>query len=112
MDRATLDTLTPDDIAARLSAPPEERAAFLRQAAEAGVAEAQAVYGQMLLDGAGIAADPRAALGWFTKAAAQHHVMGLNMVGRCYDLGWGTAPDKRRAAECYRVAAQHGLDWA
>ncbi len=107
-----LNALTPDDIAARLSGSPEERAAFLRQAAEAGVAEAQAVYGQMLLDGAGVAADPRAALGWFTKAAAQHHVMGLNMVGRCYDLGWGTAPDKHRAAECYRVAAEHGLDWA
>ncbi|WP_457311695.1 tetratricopeptide repeat protein [Sphingomonas sp. UYAg733] len=112
MDRATLDTLTPDDIAARLSAPLEERAVFMRQAAEAGVAEAQAVYGQMLLDGAGVTADPRDALGWFTKAAAQHHVMGLNMVGRCYDLGWGTAPDKRRAAECYRVAAEQGLDWA
>ena len=39
-------------------------------------------------------ADPRAALDWFVKAAAQHHLMALNMVGRCYDLGWGTTPDK------------------
>lgn len=108
---ATLDALTPDAIAARLSGPPEERAAFVRDAAEAGVAEAQAVYGQMLLDGAGVAADPRAALGWFTRAAAQHHVMALNMVGRCYDLGWGTAVDKTRAADCYRIAAERGLDW-
>ena len=37
--------------------------------------------------------EPRAALGWFTRAAAHHHVMALNMVGRCYDLRWGTAPD-------------------
>lgn len=108
---ATLDTLTPDAIAARLSGPPEERAAFVRDAAEAGVAEAQAVYGQMLLDGAGVPADPRSALGWFTRAAAQHHVMALNMVGRCYDLGWGTAVDKTRAADCYRIAAERGLDW-
>ncbi|MEG3125534.1 tetratricopeptide repeat protein [Sphingomonas sp. GB1N7] len=107
-----LDTLSPDAIAASLSGSPEERAALVRVGAEAGLAEAQAVYGQMLLDGAGVAADPRAAFGWFTKAAAQHHVMALNMVGRCYDLGWGTAPDKRRAAECYRIAAGQGLDWA
>jgi TPR repeat protein len=38
--------------------------------------------------------------------------MALNMVGRCYDLGWGVAVDKARAADCYRVAAQRGLDWA
>jgi len=107
-----IDTLTPDAIAARLSGRPEERAAFVREAAEAGVAEAQAVYGQMLLDGAGVAADPQAALGWFVKAAAQHHVMALNMVGRCYDLGWGTRVDKARAAECYRIAGERGLDWA
>ncbi len=38
--------------------------------------------------------------------------MALNMVGRCYDLGWGTAPDKTSAAECYRIAAERGLDAA
>jgi hypothetical protein len=104
-----LDALSADDIAARLAAPPAERAAFLRAAAEAGHAEAQSVYGQMLLDGTGVAMDARAALGWFTRAAAQHHPMALNMVGRCYDLGWGTAVDKPRAAACFRVAAEHGL---
>ena len=104
-----LDALTPAQIAARLAAPPAERAAFLRAAATAGHAEAQCVYAQMLLDGIGVAADPRAALAWFTRAAAQHHPMALNMVGRCYDLGWGTAPDKVRAAACYRVAHDLGL---
>ena len=107
-----LDTLGPDAIAARLAGSPAERAALVRSGAEAGVAEAQAVYGQMLLDGTGVAADARAAFGWFNKAAAQHHVMALNMVGRCYDLGWGTAPDKACAADCYRIAAARGLDWA
>ncbi|MES2097319.1 MAG: tetratricopeptide repeat protein [Pseudomonadota bacterium] len=75
-------------------------------------AEAQALFGQMLLDGVHVTRDPRAAFGWFLKAAAQDHLMGLNMVGRCYDLGWGVAVDKARAAECYRVAAERGLDWA
>ena len=110
-DLAALEALSPDEIAARLSGSPEERAAFVRAAAEAGVAEAEAVFGQMLLDGAGVAKDEPAALGWFVRAAAQHHLMAINMVGRCYDLGWGTAPDKARAAECHRIAADRGLDW-
>jgi TPR repeat protein len=66
----------------------------------------------MLLDGVHVARDVRAGLGWFLKAAAQGHLMGLNMVGRCYDLGWGVRVDKARAAECYRIAAERGLDWA
>ena len=104
--------MSADDIAARLSGSAQDRAVFLRELAEAGVADAQALYGQVLLDGAGVAQDAAAALGWFVRAAAQQHLMGLNMVGRCYDLGWGTEPDKVRAAECYRVAAERGLDWA
>lgn len=71
------------------------------------MAEAQAVLGQMLLD-QGSAAKGFA---WFGKAAAQGHLMALNMVGRCYDLGWGVAIDKKRAAECFRVAAERGFEW-
>jgi TPR repeat protein len=104
-----LDAMSGDDIAARLAAPPVQRAAFLCAAASQGHAEAQAVYGQMLLDGVGVATDAEAAFGWFVKAAAQNHMMALNMVGRCYDLGWGVPIDKVRAAECYRVAAGRGL---
>ncbi len=92
--------------------PGEEWVGTLHTAALEGHPEAQALYAQVLLDGTATAADPRAALGWFVKAAAQQHVMALNMVGRCYDLGWGTPPDKHRAAECYRVAAERGLDAA
>ena len=103
-----LEALTTNDIAARLSGTPAERAAIVQAGAEAGVAEAQAVWGQMLLD-RGKAGD---ALTWFVRAAKQHHVMALNMVGRCYDLGWGTPIDKARAAECYAHAARRGLDWA
>lgn len=106
-----LAALAPDEIAERLSGSAETRASFIRSCAQAGAAEAQALLGQMLLDGNGVTADPVAALGWFVKAAAQHHRMAINMVGRCYDLGWGTAVDKHRAAECYKVAAERGLDW-
>ena len=99
-------------MAARIPDDPGERAAFLRALAEGGEAEAQALYGQLLLDGNGVAQDAGAAFAWFNRAAAQGHLMGLNMVGRCYDLGWGVRVDKVRAAECYRVAAEQGLDWA
>lgn len=61
----------------------------------------------MLLD----AGEARQGFTWFNKAAAQGHLMALNMVGRCYDLGWGVAIDKARAAECFRIAAERGLDW-
>ncbi|WP_240700061.1 tetratricopeptide repeat protein [Sphingomonas gei] len=103
----TLDHISPQEIVARLSGSPEERAALIREGAEVGVAEAQAVYGQMLLD----AGDAPTGFTWFNKAAAQGHLMALNMVGRCYDLGWGVAVNKPRAAECFRIAATRGLDW-
>ncbi|MCM8729922.1 tetratricopeptide repeat protein [Hephaestia sp. GCM10023244] len=106
-----IDALTAEEIAERLSGSPEGRTAFIRSAAEAGVAEAQAIYGQMLLDGVEVALDQQAALDWFLKAAAQHHAMAINMVGRCYDLGWGTPVMKDRAAACFRIAAEMGLDW-
>ena len=104
----TLDSLAREEITARLSGSPEERAALIREGAEAGVAEAQAVWGQMLLD----RGDAPAGFGWFNKAAGQGHLMALNMVGRCYDLGWGVAVNKRRAGECFRIATTRGLDWA
>jgi TPR repeat protein len=107
---SALDALTREDIARRLESP-GERAQLIRDGAAAGVAEAQAVYGQMLLDGAGVPQDSAAAFGWFWKAAQTGHLMALNMLGRCYDLGWGVAVDKARAAECFRIAAERGLDW-
>ena len=100
-----------DEVARRLAAPPVERAAFVRIAAEGGVAEAQAVYGQMFLDGVGVARDQREAVLWFDKAARQGHAMAINMMGRCYDLGWGVPVDKARAALWFKAAADRGLDW-
>jgi len=84
---------------------------LLRQLAEGGEAEAQALYGQLLLDGNGVPKDEAAGFAWFNRAATQGHLMALNMVGRCYDLGWGVAVNKPRAAECFRIAAERGLEW-
>lgn len=106
-----LAALTPEQVRARLSGSPEARVALIREGAHTGVAEAQLVLGQMLLDGDGVARDPAAGFGWFWKAAQAGHLLALNMVGRCYDQGWGVAIDKARAAECFRIAAERGLDW-
>ncbi len=114
MTAANLDALNAMDaaeLARRLSGPREEVAVFIGAAAAAGSAEAQARFGQMLLDGDGVAADAPQALHWFERAAGAGHVEAINMVGRCHDLGWGTAVDKVRAAAWFQAAALRGLSW-
>jgi TPR repeat protein len=90
---------------------PGDAAGVLRAGAEAGLAEAQAVYGQMLLDGRGVKPDPAAALSWFLAAARQGHPMSMNMAGRCLDQGWGAPIDKVAAVSWFMQAAEAGLDW-
>lgn len=115
MTQAAIDAinrLDADEIARRLSGPREDVATFVREAAEAGSAEARARFGQMLLDGDGVGPDPVEALRWFERAARQGHLEAANMVGRCHDLGWGTPIDKATAASWYRQAAARGFVWA
>jgi TPR repeat protein len=107
-----INRLDADEIARRLSGPRKDVAVFIREAAEAGSAEARARFGQMLLDGDGVERDPAEALRWFERAARQGHVEAANMVGRCHDLGWGTPVDKAMAAAWYRQAAARGFVWA
>lgn len=111
LDIDRLKAMSADELSALLSPGNVERPAVIRLTAEAGLADAQALYGQMLLDGDGMAQDQRAAIGWFGKAAEQGHAMAINMIGRCYDQGWGVDVDKARAAEWFRIAADMGLDW-
>jgi TPR repeat protein len=80
--------------------------------AAAGVLEAQALLGQILLDGQGIAQDRPLARQWFAIAAARGHLMARNMLGRCHEHGWGGPVDAALAADEYRQAATAGLDWA
>lgn len=84
---------------------------FVRAAAERGVCEAQAIYGQMLLDGTLVPRNAVAALHWFERAARGGHVMAINMVGRCLDQGWGVVASPSLAAQWFRKAADKGLDW-
>jgi len=74
-----LHVLSRDDIAARLSAGPEERAGFVREAAEAGSAEAQALFGQLLLGLINGATEERTATEWSkrlqVKTASQQYAV-------------------------------------
>lgn len=97
---------------ARLAAEPRRAAALVRAAAHNGIKSAQVVFGQMLLDGNGVARDAEAAFRWFTSAADAGSLDGVNMVGRCHELGWGVPRDLAAAARCYRAAAEEGHAWA
>jgi len=102
---------TPAQLAEIMRGPPERFAPWVRAAAECGLVEAQAILGQILLDGTGLPKDPQAGLQWFKRAAHADHLMAINMVGRCYENGWGTEPDQVVAAYWFRLAADRGLDW-
>ena len=106
-----LASITPQAFAAILAGPPARAAAWVAAAAQNGIVDAQAVYGQYLLSGYGVERDPVSALTWFRHAANADHPMAMNMVGRCHELGWGTAICAEIAVYWYRLAARAGLDW-
>ena len=91
---------------------PARAAQAILIAASEGDAEAQALLGQILLDGRGIKQDQPLALRWFDIAARRGHLMARNMLGRCHEHGWGCTANAAAAAEHYRQAAEAGLDWA
>ena len=97
---------------AMLEESPARAAQAILLAAGQGIVEAQALLGQILLDGRGIAQDQPLALRWFGIAAGQGYLMARNMLGRCHEHGWGCVADESIAARHYRSAADAGLDWA
>ncbi|MFJ2713644.1 tetratricopeptide repeat protein [Pseudomonas sp. NPDC087346] len=106
------EVLDGDQLRAMLEESPARAAQAILLAAGEGVVEAQALLGQILLDGQGIAQDQVLALRWFSIAAGHGHLMARNMLGRCHEHGWGAAADASIAAQHYRIAAEAGLDWA
>ncbi len=106
------ETLDAERLRAMLDESPARAAQAILIAAREGELEAQALLGQILLDGQGIAQDQALAMRWFGIAAQQGHLMARNMLGRCHEHGWGCSADAAVAARHYRVAAEAGLDWA
>jgi len=97
---------------ARLADDPAFLGERMQQAAAHGDVTAQLGWAHMLLEGHGTARDPEAAFRWFQLATRSGSVEAINMVGRCHELGWGTAQNARMAAQCYRAAADRGHAWA
>ena len=107
---AALTMMGPEELRAAIGG--GEAGAWVAAAAACGIAEAQLRLGRMLLEGEGLARDPRAAFACFLSAAADDHAEAHNMLGRAYENGWGTDVDLAAAATHYTIAAQAGLDWA
>lgn len=101
-----------DDLHQDLGDDPRKAARLIVEAARQGELEAQALLGQILLDGQGIERDPALAATWFGIAAQRGHAMARNMLGRCLEHGWGVPPDLAAAAEQYALATADDLDWA
>ncbi len=104
--------LSQAELAARLAEGPESAARIAYAAATGGSAFAQVVYGQMLIDGHGVDRDAAAAFRWFGIAATAGDLDGINMLGRCYENGWGVAVDRMKATELFRRAAAKSHAWA
>ncbi|MNO59651.1 Beta-lactamase HcpA precursor [compost metagenome] len=103
--------LDDERFARMLAQSPAEAARAILAAATQNVVQAQALLGQILLDGRGIERDEALARRWFEIAANQGDAMARNMLGRCLEHGWGGAVDVTAAAQHYRLAAQAELDW-
>ncbi len=107
---ADVNRLTPEEWKATTAGEPQAAAQWMQHSAALGNADAQTVIGQWLLSAHGLERNPAQALASFLKAALQGHPMGMNMAGRCFENGWGTAADNFVAANWYRQAANTGLD--
>ncbi|QXI29411.1 tetratricopeptide repeat protein [Pseudomonas vanderleydeniana] len=105
------EVLDGESLRAMLEDNPVRAAQAILLAAGEGIVEAQALLGQILLQGQGIEQDPALAVRWFEIAANGGHAMARNMLGRCHEHGWGCEADAVQAARHYRMAAQAGLDW-
>jgi TPR repeat protein len=106
------EVLDGDALKSMLEESPARAAQAILMAAREDVLDAQALLGQILLDGQGIAQDQPLAVRWFDIAARRGHLMARNMLGRCHEHGWGCEADAALAARHYQVAAEAGLDWA
>ncbi len=86
------------------------RLAAWRQAAQAGSANAQWLYGNCYFYGAAVSLDQAQAFEWFKKAAVQDLPVAQEIVGVFYEFGWVVARSREEAANWYRKAADAG--WA
>lgn len=92
-------------------ASPRQSAAELRDRAVAGCAESQVAWAHRLLNGKDVPRDAEAAFRWFSQAARTGNADALNMLGRCYEFGWGVARSGADAIRYFTRAAEKGHAW-
>lgn len=74
------------------------------------ITDAQIALGQLCIDRGG--AEQARAVDWFRSAARAGDARAVNMLGRCYERGWGVPADAATAAAYYLKAADMGDVWA
>jgi hypothetical protein len=62
----------------------------------------------MLFDGRGVEIDRPQAILWYRHAARQDHARAMNLLGRCYEEGWGCEKNLAEAFDWYRRSAEGG----
>lgn len=82
---------------------------LIRQAADAGKAEAQYRLGMMYANEDGVELDYREAAVWFRLAAEQNHPQAQGVLGWLYAAGYGVRQDGAEAARWYRLSAEQGV---
>jgi TPR repeat protein len=98
-------------LARQLRSAPQAAAATLRALGDQGDAQANFLLAQMLVEGRGLPCDAVQAQERYFLAANAGHRLAMNMLGRCHELGVGTAINPELAAVWYQRAARRGLDW-
>jgi hypothetical protein len=78
------------------------------EAAEGGEAPAQAMVGEMYLEGIGVRADGGKAVEWLTRAADQGDRDAAASLGSIYEEGRGVDADPAAAVTWFRKAAEAG----
>jgi chromosome segregation ATPase len=86
-----------------------EAALWFRQAAEAGVPEAQYNLGLAYEIGRGLAKDETLAQRWYRAAAEQNYARARYNLALMLEEGRGSAMDEAMAAQLYRTAALQGF---
>lgn len=78
----------------------------IRYKAENGDAKFQYAYGVCYEKGWGVEQNPKEALSWYRKAAAQENGSAYNSIGNFYRTGTGVTADPKQAFEWYQKGAQ------
>jgi len=89
-------------------APPAEKIAENRKAAEQGEAQAQYSLGIFYQEGVGVTKDAEEVVKWFRKAAEQGNAKAQYVLGLCYANGEGVTKDDIEVVKWWRMAAEQG----